>query len=219
MSILFGDNPFSTYKAHPLDMLYSLLMLGVGVVTMYQERLYAFGVVTFVLGTLLGISIILAINWEKVIQYWYTVDEFARTMSKVNNPELWEALGFTAPERSVKITEKQDHGQGFTTLKFHDAPVSPAIMQCIADAVLTGAPFSENEFVKRRKVISGPKFRKLQQLATSKDKQWARANSARDNRQGFSLTRKGKQVFYGFASQSVKMKLKEEGYKDASIEE
>lgn len=208
MSILFGNNSLNTYKAHPLDMVYSIFFLALGVVTATRDNWYAFGVITATLGTLLGIAIILAIDWEKVIEYWSTLDDFAKTMNKVTNPELWEALGFTAPEKSVQVKEIIEHGQGFNQIKLHDLPISSAVLQSISNAVLTGSPFSEAEIVKRRKLTTSPKFRDFQKTAREKD--WVRPNNSRDNRQGFALTRKGRQVFYSFASESVKQKLKEE---------
>lgn len=211
---LFNSNDTygASYQANPRHVLYSILLMAAGNSVAYYDGWLVFGIITFLIGVALGITIIFSINWQKCIEYWETINETIKLMQKITNPEVWEALGFKAPAQTIRVIEdlnKEPSGQYQTTNIHHIDFISPVILQSIADAVLSGAPFSEGEIVKKRKIVSSPKFRRLQKLAASKEKGWIKPHNSTDNRQGFALTKKGYSVFYQAASNSVKMRLKE----------
>jgi predicted transcriptional regulator len=200
---LFGQSAYNRYTAKPFHLWYPLLIMATGTATFMQDGWSVFGIFTFILGAGLGVVIVLAIEWDKVIEYWENINHHVELMNRVKDPDIWYALGYKKPPQSVRVIEDIDHGQGFIQTKIHDMSMSPTIMQAIANAVLSGNPFSENEIVNKRKIISAPKFRVLQK--DMEQKQMLKPHNKKRRNQGFALTKKGLDIMYEYASESVKL--------------
>lgn len=203
LALLFRTDNEYQYVAHPRQTIYAILIMVMGWATMTRDNWFTFGIITFILGCLLFITIILAINWEKVTRYWETLDEFANTMIKANNPDLWYAMGFKNVPKNVTITETKqaDNESGFS-MKFKQLPVSPATMQLIADNVLLSgdADFTETKYGHI------PGFRNIQKEFKKKG-MLAQKNQA-NVRNGHRFNKKGYEVLYNYASESVKLELR-----------
>jgi hypothetical protein len=202
LSKLFPSTVEYQYVAHPRQIFYGVFIMAVGCATFIRDGWEVFGVVTFILGTLLSITILLAINWDKASNYWNTLDEFAKTMIKSNNPDLWMALGFKHVPQEVTITERKEDEQGnFSGFKFHRLPVSPATMQMIADKVLLSG---NTDFVESSWNI--PNFRKIQK-ELKKEGLLSQKNKS-NVRLGYTFNRKGIDTLYQYASEGIRMELK-----------
>lgn len=209
--LLKNDNVYD-YTARPHHILYVLLCLGVGTVTMRQGW-YFFGFMSSFFGVLLGVTIILSINWDKSIRYWETIRSVFEAASKIKDNttryELLKSMGYNVLPSQVEVieTRKDEHGifQGQSIKRY---PISPAIMQTLADKVLgeyitKGAvefDFKEDKFnfvPSIRKVKD--KFRQ-DNLITPKNK--------KNVRLGYRWTKKGIDELYQYASEGVKIELR-----------
>lgn len=74
-----------------------------------------------------------------------------------------------------------------------DFPISPERLSALARDVLNGVPLSEAELVTHRKLISGPKFRALQDLLIERG--FAAWKNADNHRLGIGLTYGGQALF------------------------
>lgn len=212
---LFEDNPFE-YVPKPIDLVLSILIMAMGTATFFRDGWVVFGVCSFILGLAFGIFSILAMGWSSAARYWQTLDNLVKDIIKSNQPELWAAfwkyINMEPPKQldKVQVIERTEDKDGnFTTLKFKNLPASPNIMQMIADAVLTGTPFSETEIANRKKIVSTKKFRELQKEFRKNG--YLRANVIKDGKevpsQGYTRTKKGTEVLLEYASESVKAQL------------
>lgn len=204
LSRLFKDDSLYPYEPRPHHALLGVVLMFLGsVAAAYGDGFSAFGILTVIIGFIQGMVVTLAVLWSEMTKYWQEINSFADRMSKERNPQVWRALGFTppAPERVV-IEEKLDMGQGMGSTKIKELPAGPETMRAIADFVLTGTSLTEPEIVHRLKLMSGPKFR---QLKTKLEKmKMIRPNNEQHRNLGFSLTKKGRESFLEFASESVK---------------
>lgn len=204
LSILFkSDYSYVRYTPKHQDLVYSVLMMALGTMTFVRDGWHYFGMITFALGASLGLVIIIGIAWDKAIEYWSTLDQFANTMMKSNNPDLWMALGFKAPPNQVTIQEvkQADHESGFS-MKFHKLPVSPAIMQSIADKVLLSG---NTDFIETG-------YKNIPNIRKVRDKLKAEGLLSPKNnknvRLGYTFNRKGLDTLYEYASEGIKLELK-----------
>src|SRR3990172_271346 len=208
IAYLFHDDDIYRYTAKPWHIVYPMLMLAVGSVT-FGYGWFFFGLVMSMLGIALGISITFAISWDKSIEYWSMLNEFARTMIKSNNPDLWEAMGFKHPPHQIMITETKqaDNESGFS-MKFHRLPISPAVMQSVADKVLMSG---RGEFPAENSHLGKniPNYRKVKKYL--KENRYIIPTNPKNERLGYSFNRKGLDALYEYASESIKLELKRKG--------
>lgn len=202
MAYLFRNDD-NSYHAKPHHLIWSLLFMAVGVVTFTYDDWHLFGVCSFILGSGLGVIIVLGMLWDKVTEYWSTLDSFANTMMKSNNPDLWMALGFKVPPSQVMITEtKEADNDGGYSMKIHRIPVSPAVMQSIADKVLLSGntDFIETNFSNIPNIRKVRNHLKAEGLLSPKNK--------KNVRLGYTFNRKGIDSLYQYASEGIRLELK-----------
>lgn len=202
LSKLFKQDELQArYTPYPIHLSYSLLLMGTGTVSMFQNGWIMFGVITFILGALLGLTIIIGMNWDKIIEYWQTINEHIAWMNKVNNPELWYALGYKQVPQSIQVIEQEDKGQGFITTRINNLPISPVKMNQLANKVLGSGrlDFTEEEYGR---LI--PNFRQFRKDWITQGKLVQKNKN--NKRSGYVLSRKGLQVIYEFASDTMKLK-------------
>ena len=198
LSKLFKQDDFAgEYKPKPTHLFIALLIMGGGVTTLSYGNEWAwFGGLTLLLGFLLGITILLCLNWDKINEYWSLINEHVTLMNKSNSPELWEALGYTKPVKKVEVIEKVDDNHW----KLSQLPISPAKMNMIANKVLgsQSLEFTEEQYGK---LI--PNFRQFRKdwIAQGKLVQ----KNKKNKKLGYVLSRKGLQVMYEFASENMKL--------------
>lgn len=201
------------YTAKPWHHWVSILLMAGGVLTFLDKIWWFFGVCIFILGFITGAWIIYDGWITKQIEYWEVVSEAVKLSIKSDNPEVkrmfYDALGIQRPSETVRVIEDVNNGQGFISTKIHDLPVTMSELQVISDTVLSGTSFSENEIVTKRKILSAPKFRELRK--TFENRQFIKPHNVKHRNQGFAITRKGQQVLYQYASESVKGELKKNG--------
>lgn len=203
MSFLFRNDMDYRYTPKPSHLIWSVFYMAVGIVSFVNYDWYIFGVMTFILGLGLGAVIILGMLWDKSIEYWSTLESFANTMIRSNNPDLWMALGFKNPPSQITIEERKTDDKGnFAGFRYNPIPVSPATMQLIADTVLhTGkTEFTEDDF------SHVPNIRKVRNHL--KEKGYIVPKNSKNVRLGYTWNKKGLDVLYEFASESIKMELK-----------
>ena len=200
---IFRSQDAYAYVAYPAHAMWGLFVMLVGYVAIIRDGWMIFGIITFILGIGLFITVIISINWENVIRYWSTLDQFANTMTKANNPDLWQALGFKTPPSQVLIEERKTDERGnFTGFTMYRPNVSPATMQMIADKVLMSG---NSDFIETN-YSNVPNFRKIQKQFR-KDGLLSQKNNS-NPRLGYTFNRKGIDTLYQFASESIKMELK-----------
>lgn len=205
LSRLFNPRGYVVeYKAKPSHILLSVLIMGSGATSLFYSGWIIFGILTILLGFLLGLSIIICMNWEKVITYWETINEHITLMERSKNPDLWPALGYTHVPDKVQVIENEDKGQGFITTRIKELSLSPAKMNQVANKVLgTG----NTEFTEELYGALIPNFRKFR-------KEWIKEGklvpkNKKNVKNGYVLSRKGLQIMYEFASDNIKLKKEE----------
>jgi hypothetical protein len=205
-SKLFGDEIMGRYVGRPQHALFGLFIMTVGFVTTVRDNWFIFGITTFILGVLLFLAIVINIAWMPVIEYWFTINEHIRIMSKINNPDLWYALGYKQVPQSVTIEEREDTGQGFYNTHIRNIPISPASMSMIANKVLNSGntKFSETEYAR---LI--PNFRKVRK-DWHENKGYVKLANSKNPRLGYQWTKKGIDMLYEFKSIGIELKIKGE---------
>lgn len=203
---------YDTYHPKPIDLyFYPLPLMLVGTITFIRDGWFWFGTISFILGVGLGVAIVLGTIWDKVIEYWEKIDNTLETIYKIKDVQIRndvrKVLGFSEIPERITIAENIDNGQGFISTKLHDLPITTSELQVISDVVLSGSPFSENELVSKRKILSAPKFRKLHKAL--EDKSFIKPHNVNRRNQGFTVTHKGRSMMYQYASESVKLGLQE----------
>lgn len=207
---LFRNNDLDwRYTPKPQHLIfYPPLLMALGVVTYMRDGWVVFGICSFLLGFSLGITIVLGMNWDKAIEYWETINKNAQVMMSIKDPlvrnEIWRAYGFNNVPTNAQVTERKTDEMGtFIQLTNHNLPVSPAVMQMIADKVLmTGnLNFKEEEYSR---FVKG--FRKVQK--DFKKREFIKQNHIKNPRLSYSFTKKGIDVLYQFASEGIKIELK-----------
>lgn len=193
------------YKARPAHIFVSIFIMSVGFTSMlYQSGvIFWFGLCVFILGFLLGLSILFVMNWSKVIEYWTVLNEHVTLMNK-SNPDIWVALGYSKPVQKVEIVEKEDLGQGSFSWKINQLPISPSKMNQVANKVLGSGKLEFTEEEYGRLIPNFRQFRK-DWIAQGKLVQ----KNKKNKKLGYVLSRKGLQTMYEFASEN--MRLKENG--------
>lgn len=203
LSKLFPARSEYVYVAHPRQIFYGIFIMAVGWATMTRDHWFTFGISVFIIGIILSIVIMIAIAWEKVIRYWEILDQFANTMIKANNPDLWQALGFKSPPQQVEIieTSEETKDEGWR-MKIHRLPVSPAVMQSIADKVIYSGKtdFIEADFTNVPNIRKVKNELKAKGLLSPKNK--------KNVRLGYTFNKKGMDVLYEYASEVIKMEVK-----------
>jgi hypothetical protein len=199
---LFKTDPYDfRYVPKPQHAIYSILLMAVGTAVFSRDGWWVFGTLTILIGFMLGVVINIAIGWEKSIEYWSTINEHIKLMMKVKDPDLWVALGYKHVPQTVQVFETENTGQGFITTRIKDIPIPVGQMNLLANKVLTSGKttFSESEYS-----ALVPNFRSIQ-------KKWRKdgilkANNSKNPRLGFSFSKKGIDMLYEFASDTIKLK-------------
>jgi hypothetical protein len=209
---LLKNDGLYKYTPHPIHFFYVLLLLGVGTATL-KIGWYFVGFMSSLFGVLLGITIILGMNWEKATAYWEAIasvfDAAVKIKDSTTRYELLKSMGYKVLPSQVEIIEtRQDEYGIFQGQSIKRYPISPAIMQTIADKVLgeyitkgsVEFDFKEDkfDFVPRLRQVKN-KF-KEDNLITAKNK--------KNVRLGYRWTRKGIDELYQYASEGVKLELK-----------
>ena len=200
---LFGNDYLDIrYSPKPKDMFVAVLLMGTGIASLSLSPFMWIGILIVLLGFGLGVTILLCMNWEKVIEYWATINEHIKLMEKSRNPDLWLALGYKHVPQSVQIIEQEDKGQGFVTTRMIETNIPPAKMNILANKVLEGKHiFSEAEYSA---IVPG--YREVKKKWT--DKGYLKQIHKDNPRLGHSFTRKGMTMLYQFASDEIKLRNK-----------
>lgn len=206
---LFGDQ-YTRYTAKPAHLSIALLLLGVGTVTLGQGW-YFLGFCSALFGFLLGITILLALNWDKAIDYWQTIGDVFNAMAKIKDSvtryELLKSMGYDVLPSQVEIMEvSRENGDAFPQFKINRQPVSPAVLQMIADKVLmsNNYDFAEDQY---KDIVKN--FRKVKNALKADG--YIRQKSNKNHRLGYTWTKRGVDVLLESASEGVKLELKRRG--------
>jgi hypothetical protein len=212
MSFLFRNDDFTRYTPKPWHLVYALLLLAVGTVTFGYEW-YFFGFMSSFFGIILGLTILLGMNWDKVIEYWkqieYVLEAAAKIKDAATRLELLKSMGYNVPASEITVTERREDEHGvFSGMSIRKLPVSSSIMQVIADKILmTGRMEFPAETSELGKVI--PNYRKVKQYLIKNN--YIVPTNPKNVRLGYSFNRKGTDVLYEYASESIKMELRKKG--------
>ena len=202
---LFGTDLYR-YSPRPWHLLYALLLMAVGTVTMGHGWIF-FGLMSGFFGVLLGLTIILGMNWDKVTEYWSQIEYVLEAANKIKDTatrvELLKSMGYNVPPSKIEIIEtKQDDAGTYAMDKTIIKGVSPAILQLIADKVLMSGKmnFAEQEYSQFVPSIRRvrDKFKAAGIIAPANKK---------NVRLGYTFTRKGVDTLWRYASDGVKLEL------------
>lgn len=199
---LFDHNEFQgEERVRHSHLIYPLLTMATGSSLWFQKGLEILGTLIVILGFGMGISMLLCINWDKVIAYWMTINEHVVLMNK-SNPDLWVALGYSAPAKTVEVIEKSDD---LNHWKISQVPVSPSIMNQVGNKVIYN--LSQNGSLEFTEEMYGsliPNFRKQRKKWIEEGKLVPK--NSKNKKNGYRLSKKGYTMFYEFASDHMKLK-------------
>lgn len=205
---LFHSGYLDRYTPHPIHGVWAMLIMAVGVVTFVRDGWMIFGMTSFMLGAALGFATVLSMLWEKSIQYWQAIADVFEKAGRVTDPiaraEILQSMGYKViPNQMITIhevrEETKEHGWQKLT---HRVPVSPTVMQLIADKVLMSGntDFIETNF------SNIPNFRKVHKELKAKGLLSQKNN--KNVRLGYTFNRKGLDTLYEYASEGVKLELR-----------
>lgn len=208
LSYLFrNDDPLARYTPKPWHIFYSVLLMALGTVSVVRDGWFWFGLICFLLGVSLGVVIDLCLGWDKAAEYWDTINQNVKLMMSIKDPniryEIWKSMGYNFSPTNATVTERKEGEFGeFIGLSNKTLPVSPEVMQMIADKVL----FSKNLNFKEEEFRFVPKFRKVKKYFETE--KLITQNHKTNPRFSHSFNRKGLTWLYQFASEGVKLELK-----------
>ena len=220
LSYLFPTSSIYRYTPRPWHLFYAVLLLGVGTVTFGQGWLL-FGASCSLFGFLLGLTILIGMSWDKSIEYWQTIQYIWEAAIKIKDAttryELLKSMGYNVLPQSVEVVETRRDEKGiFLGMSLKKLPVSPAIMQTIADKVL-GEYITkgtvEFDFTEDRFASFVPKIRKVKKYL--KEESLIATKHKSNPRIGYRWTKKGIEALRGYASEGVKIELKRKEEKEA----
>lgn len=212
MRYLFHDDDFYRYTPKPWHLIHPVLLLASGTVATGLGWLF-FGFMSSLFGVVLGLTILIGLNWDKVIEYWkqieYVLEAAAKIKDAATRYELLKSMGYQIVPSEVTINEKQSDKHGILEhLSIKRLPISPAVMQVIADKILmTG----KMEFPAEKSTLgqSIPNYRKTKQYLIRNN--YIIPTNPKNVRLGYSFNRKGTDVLYEYASEAVKLQLRQKG--------
>ena len=187
-----------------------VLLLAIGTVSMFNNGWFIFGLIVSLIGAFSSVTTAWAVPVYQYGIYWERVKDAIKVINATNDPEILAHFGFKRPAQQIEIIENTnlEHGQ-YRTTRFGTLNISPAILQAIADIILSGqGNFSEEEIVNKRKLLPAPKFRELQDEMEQKN--ILELRNKNNPRQGYAPTPKGTLVLYEAASESVRMMIQGE---------
>ena len=179
------------YMPHPLDLyLYCYPPMLVGAVAIGNgEKWTVLGVLLLLLGLLLGCWIIFSGVVREYISAKEAFASTAKILSKTRDPEVWQALGVTPPQRSEPVMFQSAP----TQYKFKEVGWSSPQLTAFANGILRGDPLTEDHWVTVRALVTGKPYRKLHK-ALKEDKFIIQKNKT-NPRLGYVFTRKGMDNF------------------------
>lgn len=204
-SKLFGTDLYR-YTPRPAHLLYALLLIAVGTVTMGHGWTF-FGFMASFFGVTLGLTIVLGMNWDKCIEYWAQIEYVFNAASKINDTaaryELLKSMGYNIPPSKIEIIEtKRDELGVYEMDKSIVKGISPAILQLIADKVLMSG---QTDFAEESYGQFVPAIRKVKKQF--RDAGIIAQKNKKNVRLGYSFTKKGIETLWQCASDGVKLEL------------
>lgn len=190
----------SDYKSRPWHFIVPVAFFAAGAKLYFtMEEVYMYIGISFVFASFGSYTTILVNSiLPHYTKYWEEVNRFTETISKTNNPDVWRALGYEPPVRAFVTTKEADGDQKFFPhYERKEFPVSDDVLSLMANGFIDGVPFSEGEWVGKRKVISSGKFRKLQDMF--RESGYIQLNNKNNSRMGYAFTKKGVSFITGYA--------------------
>lgn len=208
MRYLFPSNEYR-YTPKPWHLPYSLVLIAIGTITIRQGWLF-FGFMSSFFGVLIGLTIILGMNWDKAIEYWQQIEYVLEAASKIKDTasryELLKSMGYNIPPSKIEIIETHKDDDGVYAMeKTIIKGLSPTVLQMIADKVLMSGKteFAEEEFGR-----FVPAIRRVRKLF--KEGGLIAPKNKGNVRLGYSFTKKGMDTLYQSASEGVRLQLMRE---------
>lgn len=197
---MFPYNPHPAHQIIPI-----ILLLIAAVVTGFfpsWQTACAFGVILIItLAT--GLWIAVSGTIEKYTDYWREVGDDIKKLQNTP-PELWGALGFVAPAKSVTLRSNVTGEEGestYYTEKVFTISLSPEQMQIFADAILTGSKtLAESDWKDTE--IGQSKVREIKHEMVRAG--LATLRNPKNRLDGYVLTQKGLAYLYQYASEWVR---------------
>lgn len=164
---------------------------------------WCFGRDLVLLGVALWVLAWLIVGWVIVADIMTrrtdNLDAMARVLeaSAKNDVIKLAALGFTPQDvpETVKV-ELHDRRDGKNNSKYFDLPIHASKIVPLATALINGQPFSETRWAGAGALFSSREFRVLR--VAMRERKLIKPISEADNRQGFTLTDAGRELFESF---------------------
>jgi len=131
------------------------------------------------------------------IEYWDTITHAVNQLNKTNNPEVWQALGFTIPKDKAEVVihkeTKEEEKIGIKKVSNRTLPISSAKLYTFASAVLNGKSLSYSTWGGKNKLFTDIKYREFHKYLRAQ--KWIERSNPEHGRQGYQLTETGRLVF------------------------
>ena len=197
------------YIAKPAHLLWAALFLLAGAVSFPFAGSWAWaGASLLLMGTSTWVWVIFSGLWHSYESYWREIAEVAKALSQTDSPEVWSALGFVAPAKNFKVEVSELDKKGYGATASFDLPGSAVQFTTFADGILMGRSLSETEWAGPGKLYSVPIFRRLKKEL--EERRLIVLKNVAAPTQGFTYTRKGKEVLLTYATEGVKLLLLEQ---------
>ena len=204
-----SDNSYYRYVPRPSHLLYAIALMFAGTLFTGHEFV-ALGVFTFIFGVAMGLTILVGMNWDKVIEYWSIIDDVVGKIITIKDVslryEILKSLGYQVSPSRVEVFETRVNENGVFEGEIKKLPVSPAVLQMIADKALHSGQLDFTQKIYGHLV---PSFRDVQRQL--KDAGYIIPKNKRNVRGGYMFNKKGVEILYQYASEGVKMELKRKG--------
>lgn len=211
LSKLFKSDTFEGYYLpKPIHIIIALFVIGIGASILYYDGWALLGWMVIFLGFILGLSISFCLAYEPINRYWENVQQVTSTLLKSNNPAVFEwaykIFGLKMDvKQQVTIREDKETGQGFFNTHISRPPIPDLNMNQVANKVISQFIVDGNlDFTEDAYGRLIPNFRNFRKQWIKEGKLVPKNKSNKKN--GYRLSKKGYDVIYAFASDSIKLK-------------
>lgn len=204
---------FEDYVPHVRHVVYPVLMLAAGFKCLNVYQWEVFGLIMIISGSLLMLVIIVGIGWRGPIEYWRQIEQNIKIMLKINDPQVWVALGFKEIPEIVTTKEyiEAPTANSLPTIRYTRAPANDVIvLNTIANKVLLSgkADFTEELYGR---IVKG-KYKGGWKAFVNDFKNKGYVTKANKHpKSKHVLTRKGLNHVYNFADEAIKLQITKEG--------
>lgn len=215
MSLRYNAKPLHLYTYCAPMLVLGAIGMGWGIVVLFWLGLLLF-LFAIGMGCWIVYAGILQARSEYIENLAYNgkvISQSAITMTKVKDPNVWAALGYTMPTpiEEPRVVREELPGVQLPKLSFPVPPATLPQMQLFANAVLRGDRMSENRWGGKGKPFTAPQIVNLLRWMEHPDRKYIRFVNPTYPKLGRVATRSGTLFLLTYADLEVQQLYSKQG--------